>query len=221
MISDGKGGMSCWTFTTVFHQFHAIKLQFFILSGNVLIWFDWNVIFSSVCRSRRKQTTWCLCHLPWAVACRCLWISRSAQEYWQGKPGTLCTVAENTFSAWIYKYGMVRYWKCGAGYWFTIYIPLFHVQYLNPKLVLQDEQRARDLFYALWIPDLFMKRVEENGEWSLMCPHESPGLHDTWGREFYNCNMLLTCLCKSRWGLLVWLSYTCYNSNLLLSLTYE
>jgi ribonucleoside-diphosphate reductase alpha chain len=44
--------------------------------------------------------------------------------------------------------------------------------------------RARDLFYALWIPDLFMKRVEANAEWSLFCPNEAPGLYDTWGEEF-------------------------------------
>ncbi|MGB0933379.1 MAG: ribonucleoside-diphosphate reductase subunit alpha [Lishizhenia sp.] len=48
----------------------------------------------------------------------------------------------------------------------------------------KEEQRARDLFYALWIPDLFMQRVEENGEWTLMCPHECPGLSDTYGEEF-------------------------------------
>merc|ERR1719414_1363508 len=48
----------------------------------------------------------------------------------------------------------------------------------------KEEQRARDLFYALWIPDLFMKRVEEDGMWSLMCPHECPGLADCWGEEF-------------------------------------
>ena len=45
-------------------------------------------------------------------------------------------------------------------------------------------QRARDLFYALWIPDLFMKRVEADGMWSLMCPNECPGLQDCWGEEF-------------------------------------
>jgi len=44
--------------------------------------------------------------------------------------------------------------------------------------------RARDLFYALWIPDLFMKRVKENGKWTLMCPNECPGLSDCWGEEF-------------------------------------
>jgi ribonucleoside-diphosphate reductase alpha chain len=48
----------------------------------------------------------------------------------------------------------------------------------------KEELRARDLFYALWIPDLFMKRVEENGDWSLFCPNEAPGLSDCWGNEF-------------------------------------
>ena len=48
----------------------------------------------------------------------------------------------------------------------------------------KEEIRARDLFYALWIPDLFMKRVEENEMWSLMCPHQCPGLSDCWGDEF-------------------------------------
>ncbi|KAI3907786.1 hypothetical protein MKW92_048103 [Papaver armeniacum] len=48
----------------------------------------------------------------------------------------------------------------------------------------KEEQRARDLFYALWVPDLFMKRVEENGQWSLFCPNEAPGMADCWGQEF-------------------------------------
>ncbi|OZJ06389.1 Ribonucleoside-diphosphate reductase large chain [Bifiguratus adelaidae] len=47
-----------------------------------------------------------------------------------------------------------------------------------------DELRARDLFLGLWIPDLFMKRVEANEEWSLFCPHECPGLDSTYGKEF-------------------------------------
>lgn len=47
-----------------------------------------------------------------------------------------------------------------------------------------EEIRARDLFYALWIPDLFMKRVESDGEWTLMCPAECPGLSDCYGKEF-------------------------------------
>ena len=54
----------------------------------------------------------------------------------------------------------------------------------------KEEQRARDLFYALWIPDLFMKRVKENGDWTLFCPNQAydmetgKGLMDLWGEEF-------------------------------------
>lgn len=49
-----------------------------------------------------------------------------------------------------------------------------------------ENLRTRDLFLALWVPDLFMKRVEQNGKWSLMCPNKCPGLTDTWGKEFEN-----------------------------------
>ncbi|KAJ1954330.1 ribonucleotide-diphosphate reductase subunit rnr1, partial [Dispira parvispora] len=48
----------------------------------------------------------------------------------------------------------------------------------------KEENRARDLFYAMWIPDLFMERVKDNGEWSLFCPNEAPNLHERWGEEF-------------------------------------
>ena len=48
----------------------------------------------------------------------------------------------------------------------------------------KEEVRARDLFYALWTPDLFMKRVESNGDWTLFCPNEAPGLADVYGDEF-------------------------------------
>ncbi|KAJ1412918.1 Ribonucleotide reductase large subunit, C-terminal [Sesbania bispinosa] len=48
----------------------------------------------------------------------------------------------------------------------------------------KEEHRARDLFYALWVPDLFMERVQNNGQWSLFCPNEAPGLADCWGEEF-------------------------------------
>ena len=48
----------------------------------------------------------------------------------------------------------------------------------------KEEMRARDLFYAMWIPDLFMKRVQEDGKWTLMCPNECPHLFDTYGDEF-------------------------------------
>ena len=47
-----------------------------------------------------------------------------------------------------------------------------------------EEEKARDLFYALWIPDLFMRRVKANAEWSLFCPHDAPGLADVVGAEF-------------------------------------
>jgi ribonucleoside-diphosphate reductase alpha chain len=48
----------------------------------------------------------------------------------------------------------------------------------------KEEMRARDLFYALWVSDLFMERVEANEDWSLFCPHEAPGLAECWGKEF-------------------------------------
>ena len=48
----------------------------------------------------------------------------------------------------------------------------------------KEEQRARDLFLALWIPDLFMKRVEQNGNWTLFCPNEAEGLHEVYGKDF-------------------------------------
>jgi ribonucleoside-diphosphate reductase alpha chain len=71
---------------------------------------------------------------------------------------------------------------------FAIYIEPWHADVMDfldlRKNTGKEEQRARDLFYALWIPDLFMKRVEENGEWTLMCPHECPGLSDAYGPEF-------------------------------------
>jgi ribonucleoside-diphosphate reductase alpha chain len=71
---------------------------------------------------------------------------------------------------------------------FAIYIEPWHADifdFLNLKKNHgKEEGRARDLFYALWIPDLFMKRVEEEGDWSLFCPNEAPGLSDCWGEKF-------------------------------------
>jgi len=71
---------------------------------------------------------------------------------------------------------------------FAIYLEPWHAdvfEFLDlRKNHGKDELRARDLFYALWIPDLFMQRVEAGGSWSLFCPHEAPGLHETWGAEF-------------------------------------
>ena len=71
---------------------------------------------------------------------------------------------------------------------FAIYLEPWHADiddFLKLKLNSgAEEERARDLFYALWIPDLFMRRVEEDGNWTLFCPHEAPGLADVYGDEF-------------------------------------
>jgi len=71
---------------------------------------------------------------------------------------------------------------------FAIYLEPWHgdiEQFLEMKKNHGDEEaRARDLFYALWIPDLFMKRIGENGDWTLMCPDKCPGLSDVYGDEF-------------------------------------
>ncbi|KAJ4136091.1 ribonucleotide-diphosphate reductase subunit rnr1 [Fusarium equiseti] len=71
---------------------------------------------------------------------------------------------------------------------FAIYLEPWHAdvfEFLDlRKNHGKEEVRARDLFLALWIPDLFMKRVEKNGEWTLMCPNECPGLADCYGEEF-------------------------------------
>ena len=71
---------------------------------------------------------------------------------------------------------------------FAVYLEPWHADIFDflemKKNTGKEEQRARDLFYALWIPDLFMKRVEEDGMWSLFCPHEAPGLADCSGKKF-------------------------------------
>ena len=71
---------------------------------------------------------------------------------------------------------------------FAIYLEPWHADiedFLRLKLNQgAEEDRARDLFYGLWIPDLFMKRVEKNENWTLMCPHECPGLDDVHSEEF-------------------------------------
>lgn len=71
---------------------------------------------------------------------------------------------------------------------FAIYLEPWHAdifEFLDlRKNHGKEEMRARDLFYALWVSDLFMQRVEANEEWSLFCPHEAPGLADCWGKEF-------------------------------------
>lgn len=71
---------------------------------------------------------------------------------------------------------------------FAIYLEPWHADiedFLELKKNHGDEElKARDLFYALWVSDLFMERVKENGKWSLMCPHECPGLSDVYGNDF-------------------------------------
>ncbi|WP_179414931.1 ribonucleoside-diphosphate reductase subunit alpha [Mucilaginibacter sp. E4BP6] len=71
---------------------------------------------------------------------------------------------------------------------FAIYLEPWHADVFDfldlRKNHGKEEMRARDLFYALWVSDLFMRRVEANEEWSLFCPHEAPGLADCWGKEF-------------------------------------
>ena len=71
---------------------------------------------------------------------------------------------------------------------FAIYLEPWHCDVFEflqlKKNHGKEELRARDLFYAMWIPDLFMKRVEENESWSLFSPDEAPNLHETYGKEF-------------------------------------
>ena len=71
---------------------------------------------------------------------------------------------------------------------FAIYLEPWHCDIFEfielKKNHGNESERARDLFYALWIPDIFMERVKNNGQWSLMCPNECKGLSDVWGEEF-------------------------------------
>lgn len=71
---------------------------------------------------------------------------------------------------------------------FAIYIEPWHADIFDfldlKKNHGKEEMRARDLFYAMWIPDLFMKRVQEDAQWTLMCPNECPGLYDVHSEEF-------------------------------------
>jgi ribonucleoside-diphosphate reductase alpha chain len=71
---------------------------------------------------------------------------------------------------------------------FAIYIETWHADIFDfldlKKNTGKEEMRARDLFFAMWTSDLFMKRVQEDGNWTLMCPNECPGLYDVYGDEF-------------------------------------
>ena len=112
---------------------------------------------------------------------------RASQSYIRGTNGTsngivpMLRVFNNT----------ARYVDQGGGKRkgsIAIYLEPWHAD-IFPFLDLRknhgnETDRARDLFYALWIPDLFMERVSADGEWSLMCPNECPGLSDCYGDEF-------------------------------------
>ena len=84
---------------------------------------------------------------------------------------------------------------------FAIYLETWHADiedFLDMRKNHGDEElRARDLFYALWVSDLFMERVKENGKWSLFCPHECPGLADVYGDKFKELYMKYEESCKS------------------------
>jgi ribonucleoside-diphosphate reductase alpha chain len=71
---------------------------------------------------------------------------------------------------------------------FALYLEPWHadiIEFLDLKKNQgHEDMRARDLFYAIWMPDLFMKRVEDDGDWHLMCPDECPGLNDVYGDDF-------------------------------------
>ncbi len=71
---------------------------------------------------------------------------------------------------------------------FAVYLEPWHADVFDfldlKKNHGKEEMRARDLFYAIWIPDLFMQRVENNEMWSLFCPNEAPGLADVYGDDF-------------------------------------
>ena len=85
---------------------------------------------------------------------------------------------------------------------FAVYLEPWHSDiedFLRLKLNQgSEEERARDLFYALWIPDLFMKRVEEDAHWTLMCPSECPGLAECYGQKFEDLYIEYECQKKGR-----------------------
>ena len=85
---------------------------------------------------------------------------------------------------------------------FAVYLEPWHSDiedFLRLKLNQgSEEERARDLFYALWIPDLFMKRVEEDAHWTLMCPSECPGLAECYGPKFEEMYIEYECQKKGK-----------------------
>ena len=112
---------------------------------------------------------------------------RSTGSYISGTNGTSNGIVP---MLWVFN-DTARYVDQGGGKRkgsFAIYIEPWHSDIFDfldlKKNHGKEEMRARDLFYAMWVPDLFMKRVEKNAEWTLMCPNECPGLYDCHGDEF-------------------------------------
>ena len=134
------------------------------------------------------------------------WVAVPAVEGEEGQYkgfnfSTIHSVSSGTYTGTLYDLevdGTHDYFVCGLGIAhngggkrngsFAMYLEPWHAdiqEFLElKKNTGSEEERARDLFYALWIPDLFMERVDANGDWTLFCPNEAPGLADVVGDEF-------------------------------------
>lgn len=102
--------------------------------------------------------------------------------------GDVYDLEMSTYPNYMTSYGLVHNGGGKRNGSFAIYLEPWHA---DVELFLQmrknhgdEELKARDLFYALWIPDLFMERMQQGGDWTLMCPNECPGLAETYGDEF-------------------------------------
>jgi len=102
--------------------------------------------------------------------------------------GDVYDLEMTTYPNYMTTYGLVHNGGGKRNGSFAIYLEPWHA---DVELFLQmrknhgdEELKARDLFYALWIPDLFMERMQQGGDWTLMCPNECPGLAETYGEEF-------------------------------------
>lgn len=115
----------------------------------------------------------------------CVFLTTLRGEEWS------CVYSFSVFALTVCRLWWIRYVDQGGNKRpgaFAAYLEPWHADIFSfldlRKNTGMEEARARDLFYALWIPDLFMKRVESNQKWTLMCPAECPGLSDCWGEEF-------------------------------------
>lgn len=122
-------------------------------------------------------------HEEWMYA-EILDIQQESQEY----KGVLYDLEVEEHHTYVTELGTVHNGGGKRKGAFAMYLEPWHAdifEFLNLKKNHGvEEERARDLFYGLWIPDLFMERVEKDGDWCLMCPHECPGLDETCGKAF-------------------------------------